>query len=113
MPLYQTSGFKKYLKQQDTAAIGKAYQTITSYFHDPAIQENNRQSKEEEFQGIFLTELFVKMLSYTIKPYLAVEGNKPEGIPAPRICLPRISDVFTNFKNSINAIKSKLNSLSR
>ncbi len=32
------------------------------------IQENIRSSKEEEFQGIFLTELFSKILGYTMKP---------------------------------------------
>ncbi|NEN22142.1 hypothetical protein G3O08_01325 [Cryomorpha ignava] len=68
MPLYQTSVLKKYLKQQDAAAIAKGYKAFTKYFHDPAIQENIRKSKEEEYQGIFLTELLAKVLGYTMKP---------------------------------------------
>ncbi len=69
MPLYQTSVLKKYLKQQDTAAIAKAYKAFAAYFLDPKIQENIRQSKEEEYQGPFLTALFAKVLGYTMKPH--------------------------------------------
>ncbi len=68
MPLYQTSVLKKYLKQQDTAAVAKAHKAFIKYFHNPHIQENIRSSKEEEYQGIFLTELFVNVLGYTMKP---------------------------------------------
>ncbi|WP_370567006.1 N-6 DNA methylase [Flavobacterium sp. PL002] len=38
------------------------------YFLNPIIQDNIRNSKEEEYQGIFLTELFVNVLDYTLKP---------------------------------------------
>jgi hypothetical protein len=38
------------------------------YFHNPAIQENIRNSKEEQFQEGFLHELFVKILGYTLNP---------------------------------------------
>ena len=41
---------------------------FAKYFHDSKIQENIRSSKEEEYQGIFLTELFSKILGYTMKP---------------------------------------------
>ena len=68
MPLYQNSVLKKYLKQQDSEAVVKAFKKFTKYFHDPKIQENIRSSKEEEYQGIFLTELFSKILGYTMKP---------------------------------------------
>ncbi len=68
MPLYQNSVLKKYLKQQDKDAVTKAFKKFAKYFHDPKIQENIRSSKEEEFQGIFLTELFSKILGYTMKP---------------------------------------------
>ena len=68
MPLYQNSVLKKYLKQQDSEAVAKAFKKFTKYFHDPKIQENIRSSKEEEYQGIFLTELFSKILGYTMKP---------------------------------------------
>lgn len=68
MPLYQNSVLKKYLKQQDKDAVAKAFKKFTKYFHDTKIQENIRSSKEEEYQGIFLTELFSKILGYTMKP---------------------------------------------
>ena len=68
MPLYQNSVLKKYLKQQDSEAVAKAFRKFTKYFHDHKIQENIRSSKEEEYQGIFLTELFSKILGYTMKP---------------------------------------------
>jgi hypothetical protein len=68
MPLYQNSVLKKYLKQQDSEAVAKAFKKFTKYFHDHKIQENIRSSKEEEYQGIFLTELFSKILGYTMKP---------------------------------------------
>jgi len=68
MPLYQNSVLKKYLKQQDSEAVAKAFKKFTKYFHDSKIQENIRSSKEEEYQGIFLTELFSKILGYTMKP---------------------------------------------
>lgn len=68
MSLFQKSVLKKYLSQQDNEAVVKAFKKFTKYFHDPKIQENIRSSKEEEYQGIFLTELFSKVLGYTMKP---------------------------------------------
>lgn len=68
MSLFQISVLKKYLKQQDNEAVAKAYKKFTKYFHNPKIQENIRSSKEEEYQGIFLTELFSTVLEYTMKP---------------------------------------------
>ncbi|MFC6858491.1 Eco57I restriction-modification methylase domain-containing protein [Zunongwangia atlantica] len=68
MALFQTSVLKKYLKAQDQNQISKAYKKFSKYFLDPKIQENIKSSKEEEYQGIFLTELFVKVLDYTMKP---------------------------------------------
>jgi very-short-patch-repair endonuclease len=38
------------------------------YFHNPTVQENIRNSKEEQFQEGFLRELFVKILGYTLNP---------------------------------------------
>ncbi|WP_028873139.1 Eco57I restriction-modification methylase domain-containing protein [Psychroserpens burtonensis] len=68
MSLYQVSVLKKHLKLQDQDKLDKAYRKYTKYFLNPTIQENIRSSKEEEYQGIFLTELFVNVLDYTLKP---------------------------------------------
>lgn len=68
MPLFQVSVLKNYLKQQDHEVVSKAYKKYSKYFLNPETQENIRNSKEEEFQALFLNELFVKILGYTIKP---------------------------------------------
>ncbi|TYB80339.1 N-6 DNA methylase [Bizionia saleffrena] len=68
MSLFQTSVLKQHLSLQDQDVIAKAYKKYTKYFLNPTIQENIRGSKEEEYQGIFLTELFVNILGYTLKP---------------------------------------------
>jgi hypothetical protein len=68
MALYQKSVLNKYLKQLETAKVDKAYKKYANHFLNPTIQENIRNSKEEEYQGIFLTDLFVNVLDYTLKP---------------------------------------------
>lgn len=68
MPLYQSSVLKQHLKLQDQNVLNSAYKKYTKYFLNPTIQDNIRSSKEEEYQGIFLTELFVNILGYTLKP---------------------------------------------
>lgn len=71
MSLYQPSVLKKYLSQQDSvdsASVQKAYKKYTKYFHNTSIQENIRNSKEEQFQEGFLRELFVEILGYTLNP---------------------------------------------
>jgi len=71
MSLYQTSVLKNYINLQEKEVVEKAYKKYTKYFLNPAIQDNIRSSKEEEYQGIFLTELFVNILGYTLKPNAA------------------------------------------
>jgi type I restriction-modification system DNA methylase subunit len=68
MSLFQPSVLKKYLSQQDTASVQKAYKKYAKYFHNASIQENIRNSKEEQFQEGFLRELFVEILGYTLNP---------------------------------------------
>ena len=68
MSLYQVSVLKNYINLQEKEAVEKAYKKYVKYFLNPTIQENIRSSKEEEYQGIFLTELFANILGYTLKP---------------------------------------------
>ena len=56
------------MSQQDTTKITTAYAEYSSYFHNSTIQENIRNSKEEQFQEGFLRELFVTILGYTLNP---------------------------------------------
>lgn len=68
MALYQKSVLNKHIKQLEQPKVSKAYKKYVKYFLNPTIQDNIRNSKEEEYQGIFLTELFVNVLDYTLKP---------------------------------------------
>ncbi len=68
MALFQTSVLKNYLKQTDQKTVAKAYSKYTAYFLNSTIQENIRNSKEEQFQATFLNELFVSVLGYTLNP---------------------------------------------
>jgi len=68
MALFQKSVLNKHLKGLDLAKVGAAYQKFSAHFHNPAIQLNIRKSKEEQYQGEFLIDLFVNVLGYTKSP---------------------------------------------
>jgi len=68
MHFFQNSVLNKHLKSQDSLAIKGAYSKFTGFFHNPDIQENIRNSKEEQYQGEFLIDLFVNILGYTKNP---------------------------------------------
>ncbi len=68
MGLFQKSVLKKYKSLQDKKAIEKAFKKYAKYFHNPEIQQNIWESKEEQYQEGFLRELFVNILNYTINP---------------------------------------------
>jgi len=68
MALFQKTVEQKYLKQFDDKVIDAKYLEFKSYFGNPEVQENIRNSKEEQFQEGFLRELFVKILGYTLNP---------------------------------------------
>ncbi|MBK6347822.1 MAG: transposase [Bacteroidales bacterium] len=68
MTFFQNSVLSKYLKVQDPDAVKAAYAKFTVRFHNPEVQENIRNSKEEQYQGEFLIDLFVNVLGYTKNP---------------------------------------------
>lgn len=68
MSLFQNSVLNKYLKGLESEKVTQAYERFTSHFHSPTIQENIRNSKEEQYQGEFLIDLFVNVLGYTKNP---------------------------------------------
>ncbi len=68
MALFQKTVQQKYLKQLDSELIDAKYQEFKSYFGNADIQENIRNSKEEQYQEGFLRELFVKILGYKLNP---------------------------------------------
>ena len=66
--LLQKNIVKKYLALLDKRELLPAWEQYQSYFLNKEIQQNIRQSKEEQFQEGFLRELFVKVLGYTLNP---------------------------------------------
>src|SRR5680860_605529 len=68
MSLFQHSVLNKYLKDSRQTEMEVAYQKLVTYFHNPVIQQNIRECKEEEYQDGFLNALFVNVLGYTLKP---------------------------------------------
>ncbi len=68
MSLFQKSVEKKYLNDLDSELIDKKYADFLNHFGNSEIQENIRNSKEEQYQGEFLIDLFVNILGYTKNP---------------------------------------------
>ncbi|KAA6302925.1 MAG: Modification methylase TaqI [Candidatus Ordinivivax streblomastigis] len=67
MSLFQHTILKKQIAAYSDK-IEEAYKLYVSYFLNPEVQENIRNSKEEQFQEGFLRELFVKILGYILNP---------------------------------------------
>ncbi len=65
---FQNTIIKKYIALLNEEQVSVAWNTYKAYFLNPAIQENIRASKEEQFQEGFLRELFVKVFGYTLNP---------------------------------------------
>jgi hypothetical protein len=68
MSLFQSSIVAKYLKTIDKQTYQLAYSSFKAHFQNAAIQENIRNSKEEQYQEGFLGHLFVNVLGYTLNP---------------------------------------------
>lgn len=68
MALFQKSVLNQYLKQLDKSKVDIAYQKFKAHFHNTTIQQHIRESKEEQYQGEFLIDLFVNVLGYTKNP---------------------------------------------
>ena len=68
MSLFQNSVVTKQLQSQDKTKLLAGWNAFKSHFHNPTIQDNIRSSKEEQYQGEFLIDLFVNVLGYTKNP---------------------------------------------
>ena len=68
MSLFQKTVISKYLKTQNPEIVSQKWEVFREHFHNPIIQENIRSSKEEQYQGEFLIDLFVNVLGYTKNP---------------------------------------------
>ncbi|MCX6187120.1 MAG: N-6 DNA methylase [Bacteroidetes bacterium] len=79
MALLQNSVLAKFQKSIDKQKLQTAFTEYKSFFHNSTRQDNIRESKEEQFQEGFLTELFGKILGYTLNPnpnYNLITENK-------------------------------------
>ncbi len=68
MALFQKSVLNQYLKQIDTNEVAAAYAVFKSHFHNATIQQQIRESKEEQYQEGFFRDLFVDVLGFTLNP---------------------------------------------
>ena len=68
MSLFQNSVLNKYLNELDNDQVETAWGKFKAHFHNPEIQENIRNSKEEQYQGEFLIDLFVNVFGYIKNP---------------------------------------------
>ncbi|OXA82847.1 hypothetical protein B0A56_03830 [Flavobacterium columnare NBRC 100251 = ATCC 23463] len=68
MSLFQKSVVLKYLQAQNKEVLSKKWNDFTNHFHNAVIQDNIRNSKEEQYQEGFLRDLFVSILGYTLNP---------------------------------------------
>lgn len=65
MSLYQKSVVAKYLKNQNKETITEKWNLFKNHFLNLSVQEDIKGLKEEQYQGEFLEDLFVKILGYT------------------------------------------------
>ena len=68
MSFFQNTDREKYLTSQNEEEIQKKWLVFPEHFHNQGIQENIRNSKEEQYQEGFLRDLFEKVLGYTLNP---------------------------------------------
>lgn len=68
MSLFQNSVVEKYLNTLNKKVVLEQWTIYKNHFLNPGIQENIRNSKEEQYQGEFLIDLFVNVLGYTKNP---------------------------------------------
>ncbi len=66
--MFQKTIVSKYLQTQNAENLIEKWSLFQAHFQNPLIQENIRNSKEEQYQGEFLIDLFVNVLGYTKNP---------------------------------------------
>jgi type I restriction-modification system DNA methylase subunit len=65
MPLFQKSVVTRYINSQNKEVVASQWKLYSSHFLNPKVQEDIKSLKEEQYQGEFLEDLFVKILGYT------------------------------------------------
>lgn len=65
MSLFQNSVVSKYFKSQNKGILASKWEAYKNHFLNLKFQEEIKSLKEEQYQGEFLEDLFVKILGYT------------------------------------------------
>ena len=68
MALFQKTVITKYLQTQNKENLIEKWDLFRAHFHNPIIQKNIRNSKEEQYQEGFLRDLFVSIFGYQLNP---------------------------------------------
>ncbi len=66
--MFQKTIVSKYLKTQNQEELHQKWTLFCNHFKNPTVQENIRNSKEEQYQEGFLRDLFVDVFGYTLNP---------------------------------------------
>jgi type I restriction-modification system DNA methylase subunit len=65
MALFQSSVITKHLQNQNKENVAVKWEAFKNHFHNTKVQEEIKSLKEEQYQGEFLEDFFVKILGYT------------------------------------------------
>jgi hypothetical protein len=65
MALFQSSVITKHLQNQNKENLALKWENFKNHFHNPKVQDEIKSLKEEQYQGEFLEDFFVKILGYT------------------------------------------------
>ena len=68
MPLFQKTILTKYVNALDQSVIEERWLKFKDHFQNLVIQQNIRDSKEEQYQEGFINDLFVSVLGYIKNP---------------------------------------------
>jgi hypothetical protein len=68
MALFQQSVLKKHIETLKNTVIAQKWEKFQAHFQNASIQQNIRNSKEEQYQEGFFRDLFVQILRYTLNP---------------------------------------------
>ncbi|MCF8372215.1 MAG: hypothetical protein K9H64_11375 [Bacteroidales bacterium] len=117
MAFLQNSVVNKHLKSQNKELLLAAYAKFRMYFHNPEIQKNIRDAKEEQFQEGFLRELFVNVLGYTLNPQpnynLTAELKNEKGLKKALVQLSLSEEAewmqyFNEQKQKVQTLKAEI-----
>ena len=68
MALFQQSVLKKHIETLNNAVIAQKWEKFQAHFQNASIQQNIRNSKEEQYQEGFFRDLFVTIFGYILNP---------------------------------------------